>query len=152
MKRPHKKIIASLIGVLGVGYCAYRSLGPGSLNTPQEMFQHVIRNPIPPSVKNLQGIGDTWQGYSLYLRFTASDADIDSLVAGGYRPVAWEKIAFRFALPTGYDRFKPSWDPDAIATKECYEADGMLNSWGNGFHYLAIDRRTGTVYFYGLAG
>lgn len=32
---------------------------PSSANTPQEMFRHTIRDPIPASVENLQGVGDT---------------------------------------------------------------------------------------------
>ena len=120
-------------------------------NTPKEMFQYTIRNPIPASVKNLQGVGDTWQGYSLYLRFNASDADIDSLIAQGFKPATWQSIASRFKLPAGYDRFTPKWNPASIAAKQCYKLDNVQNGWTHsGAHYLVIDRSTGTVYFYGV--
>jgi len=126
------------------------SSGPSSANTPQEMFQYVILNPIPASVANLQGVGDTWQGYSLYLRFNASEADIDALIAQGYKPTTWQSISDWFALPPGYDRFKPAWNPGAIPTKECYEME-VQNPWTHeGTHYLVIDRSSGTVYFYGI--
>ena len=46
----------------------------------QQMFQYVVLNPIPASVTKLEGVGDTWQVYSLYLGFTASKTDIDALI------------------------------------------------------------------------
>ena len=115
------------------------------------MFQHVIQKPIPASVANLQGVGDTWQGYSLYLRFNASKADIDAVIAQGFKPATWQSISFRFNLPSGYDRFTPAWGPGSIPTKECYELSNLKNGWTHsGTHYLVIDRSTGTVYFYGI--
>ena len=125
--------------------------GPSSANTPQEMFQYVIQNPIPSSVTNLQGVGDTWQGYSLYLRFNASDADIDAVIGQGFKPATWQSVSRRFKLPPEYDRFRPAWKPEAISTKECYELSDVSNTWtGSGTHYLVIDRSAGTVYFYGV--
>ena len=125
--------------------------GPSSANTPQEMFQYVIQNPIPSSVTNLQGVGDTWQGYSLYLRFNASDADIDAVIGQGFKPATWQSVSRRFKLPPEYDRFRPAWKPEAISTKEFYELSDVSNTWtGSGTHYLLIDRSAGTVYFYGV--
>lgn len=115
------------------------------------MFQYIIRNPIPPSVSQLQAAGDTWQGYSIYLRFNASKADIDAVIAQGFKPATWASISYRFKLPESWDRFKPSWNPGAIATKECYEMDNVSNGWtAQGAHYLVIDRGSGTVYFHGI--
>ncbi len=115
------------------------------------MFQHVVENPIPASVKNLQGVGDTWQGYRLYLRFNASKADIDAIIAQGFTPTTWTSISNQFDLPDGYDRFTPDWDPASIATKECYEYRGATNGWTHdGTHYLVIERASGIVYFQGL--
>lgn len=125
--------------------------GPSSSNTPEEMFQYTIQNPIPASITNLQGVGDTWQGYCLYLRFNASKADIDAVIAQGFKPAKWADISHRFALPPGYDRFTPDWDPASLSKKECYELSSVKNGWtGSGTHYLVIDRSTGTVYFYGV--
>ena len=127
-------------------------INPISPNTPQEMFQHTIQNPIPASVTNLQGIGGTWQGYSLYLRFNASKADIDTVIAQGFKPATWASISYRFNLPASYDRFTPDWDPASIGTKECYELSDVKNGWTHsGTHYLVIDHSTGTVYFYGIS-
>jgi hypothetical protein len=141
--------IGLLLGALLIAGCD--KAGPGSANTPQEMFQGVIKDPVPSSVTNLQGVGDTWQGYSLYLRFTASDEDIDTIVEQGFKPVAWKDIADRFTLPSGYDRFVPRWDPSGVSNKECYELPEVQNGWTDfGAHWLVIDRSSGTVYFRGL--
>ena len=127
------------------------SSGPSSANTPKEMFAYVIQKPIPSSVVNLQGVGDTWQGYSLYLRFNTSKADIDALIGQGFKTTSWQSISYRFKLPPGYGRFKPSWNPGSISTKECYEMSGVKNNWTHsGTHYLVIDQAGGTVYFYGV--
>lgn len=139
-----------LLACVGLAGCS-SGRRPSSTNTPQQMFQNTILNPIPPSVTNLQGVGDTWQGYSLYLRFNASNADIDAILAEGFKPATWTAISYRFALPAGYDRFTPDWNPTSISTKECYQLDGVKNGWTSlGNHYLVIERRTGTVYFYGV--
>ena len=124
---------------------------PTSASTPQTMFQYTIQNTIPTSVTKLQGVGYTWQGYSLYLRFNASKTDIDALIAQGFQPATWASISYRFNLPTAHDRFTPEWNPASISTKECYELSDVKNGWThNGTHYLVIDRSTGTVYFYGI--
>ncbi len=147
MKKSHF-LLLFFLGLLLTG-CGHR--GPTSGNTPQEMFEYTIQKPIPASVTNLQGVGDTWQGYNLYIRFQASDADIDALIALGFEPDTWQSISNRFDIPNGYDSFKPGWSPASIAIKECYSFDDVSNSWtGSGSHYLVIDRSTGTVYFYGI--
>jgi hypothetical protein len=125
--------------------------GPTSSNTPQEMFRYTIRDPIPASVRHLEGVGDTWQGYSIYLRFQTSQSDIDALIASGYQPIKCPAIADRFVLPKGYNRFKPSWNPNLSSSNRCYEANAIKNKWtGSGSHYLVVDPKSGTVYFFGI--
>lgn len=127
-----------------------RGGGPTSANTPQEMFRYTIEDPIPPGITNLQGVGDTWQGYNLFLRFGASDADIDAIIAKGYEPTTWAEVSEHFEMPESYNLFTPRWAPDSIVSKECHELVGVSNSWtGHGWHYLVIDRDSGTVYFHG---
>ena len=124
---------------------------PTSGNTPQEMFRYTIHDPIPSSIRNLEGVGDTWQGYSIYLRFQASRADIGLLIAFGYKPVKCSAIADLFALPKGYNHFKPSWQPNVLSDKQCYQVNNVKNSWTHsGSHYLAIEQKSGTVYFRGI--
>jgi len=128
-----------------------KSSGPTSGNTPEQMFEHIIQAPLPPSVTNLQGFGDTWQGYSIFLRFHASPEFIATFLASGWRPTEWQRIEERFRLPSpSYDRFTPPWTPNAITPKECYEGQ-FPNSWGTGTHYLLLDRASGILYFYGIA-
>lgn len=124
--------------------------GPTSTNTPREIFEAVLMSPVVGGVSDLQGVGDTWQGYSLYLRFSATDVCIDSLIATGYREVYWSDIEDEFDLPPGYDRFDPPWAPGSIYDKDCY-IDEVENSWtSSGTHWLVVDRENGTVYFRGL--
>jgi hypothetical protein len=124
---------------------------PTSANTPQQMFKQVIRNPIPASVTNLQAVGDTWQGYFLFIRFQASKADINSLIQTEYQSVNCSEILDRFVLPDGYDRFNPAWNPKSSKNQQCYEANAVENQWTDqGMHYLLIDRSSGTVYFHGI--
>lgn len=126
--------------------------GPTSANTPEEMFAAVLQKPIPDSVTQLQGVGDTWQGYQLFLRFQAADADIKSLLQSGYEVVDCDAIAPQFRLPDqSYDRFDPPWQPPAISTQECWTANEVSNSWtGSGTHYLIIDRQNKLIYFSGI--
>lgn len=124
--------------------------GPSSTNTPREMFEALLMSPVYGSVSGLQGTGDTWQGYSIYLRFEADGDCVDSLIATGYREVYWSDIEDEFDLPPGYDVFEPDWAPGAIYDKDCY-VDEVENSWTHsGTHWLVVDRETGTVYFRGL--
>lgn len=82
------------------------------------MFAAVLQKPIPASVTQLQGVGDTWQGYQLFLRFQAADADIKSLLQLGYEVVDCDEIAYDFRLPDqSYDRFKPPWQPKTMLPK-----------------------------------
>ena len=144
------RILAMSLVCLAIMGCRSSS-GPGSANTPQQMFQHVVLDPIPASVVNLQGAGDTWQGYRLYLRFNASMADIDAIIAQGFKPATWQSISYEFTLPADYDRFNPTWNPGTISAKECYEMQNVNNGWTHqGTHYLVIDRGSGTVYFFGI--
>ena len=116
-----------------------------------DSFRSLLADPIPASVTNLQGKGDAWQGYSVYLRFNASKTDIDALITQRFKPATWASISSRFNLPAGANQFTPGWDPASISTKECYELSDVKNGWTHsGTHYLVIDRSTGTVYFYGI--
>lgn len=127
-------------------------VGPSSGNTPEEMFEAVLQKPIPASVTQLQGVGDTWQGYQLFLRFRAAETEIESLIQTGYEAVDCAAISLKFRLPDQtYHRFDPPWRPQNVATKECYAANEVTNSWtGSGTHHLIIDRQQKLVYFTGI--
>jgi hypothetical protein len=151
LKRLFAGLSLFVIPVLAQG-CGWPD-GPTAGNTPREMFEGLIESPVPEDVREIEGVGDLWQSYNIWLRFKASDAFIESLLAQGYVRVAWEQVAGHMRLPdqSGYHRFRPSWNPEAIEGKECF-AGYIRCRWSgqhSGEHFLVIDRRTGTVYFFG---
>lgn len=124
--------------------------GPTTANTPRELFEHLVISPMPAGISDLQGTGDTWQGYSVWLRFRAADEAIESILSTGYVPADLQECSGEFDLPEGYDRFDPDWDAGPAGHLECYTAPAS-NSWTHdGRHWLLIDRESGTVWFRGL--
>ena len=126
--------------------------GPSSGNTAEEMFREVITRPIPSDVSDLQGVGDTWQGYQLFLRFHATDAFIPQLLTG-YDVVACDEVLERFTLPNEqYDQFIPGWSPTDVVQPECYQTtEPVQNEWTHaGEHVLMLDRQNGMIYFVGI--
>lgn len=123
-----------------------------SANTPQEMFEYVIAKPIPSSIKGLEGGGYTWQGYSIFLRFTADASFIEMLLNKKYSRKNWDQVKSRFDLPSELKRrFSSPWNPAALNNKQCFEKEYVSNDWtGGGTHYFVVDENTYTVYFYGM--
>lgn len=111
------------------------------------MFEHLIESPVPSSVSNLQGVGDTWQGYAIWLRFTAAPAFANSLQAKGFSPVPCNDIETVFELPADYNVFNPPWNP---TMDQCFGGN-IMNDWGNGYHAIGINTVSQTVHFYGVA-
>ncbi|WP_299492058.1 hypothetical protein [Acaryochloris sp. IP29b_bin.137] len=126
--------------------------GPTSANTPEKMFTEVLQKPIPDSITQLQGVGDTWQGYQVFLRFQAAKADIQSILQSGYKSVDCDAISSDFRLPDpSYDRFDPPWQPQAISSNQCWTANSVSNPWtGSGTHHVLIDQQAKWIYFAGL--
>jgi hypothetical protein len=120
-----------------------------SANTPQEMFECIIEDPIPSYVANLEGGGYTWQGYAIWLRFNASDRFIDKLRQQGYEVVDWEAISHQFEIASEIENRFSSWDPGEIKDKICFQKD-VSNSWTHvGTHYFVYDRENKVIYFSG---
>lgn len=138
-----RALAATVLGALALG-CP--STGPTSANSPSQMFEALIEKPVPAEVTRLEGVGDTWQGYSIFLRFEGSPELIARLTAG-LEPVACDSIDSRFTLPQGYDRFEGGWAPP-LDSATCYELDAK-NDWTHqGQHWLAIEGSV--VYFAGI--
>lgn len=125
---------------------------PGSDYSPEKVFQHIIKYPLPDSISLLQGDAQTWQGYDAWLRFKASSQDIDFLISSGFIPVEWQEISTEFKLTSDFkDKFKPAWKPKSLKNKKCYINKAVKNDWTHfGTHYLVVDRDSGIVYFYGI--
>ena len=70
---------------------------------PEMIFRTLVIDPIPASVRDIEGDALTWQGYQACLKFTANDADIDAIIARGFSRASWEAISARFALPPGLE-------------------------------------------------
>lgn len=136
---------AAILSLVLLAGCTM-AYGPSSGNTAEEMFQYLIENPVPAAVTNLQGVGDTWQGYQIWLRFNATPAYIASLTKQ-FTAVDCSYVGPDLELPEGYDRFTPTWNP---TFDRCYVGE-VPNTWGNGHHEIAVDTKTGTVYFVGGA-
>jgi hypothetical protein len=117
------------------------------------MFAGLIQNPVPEDVDHIEGVGDLWQGYNIWLRFHASKRFINTLISKGYHRTSWKEIARHFELPKdrAYHLFTPAWSPNLIPNKKCFQ--GLIRCpWSQqhqGHHFLVIDESTGTIYFYG---
>ena len=61
--------------------CGSELLIESGTTKPHRAYQSTISNQIPAGISNLQGGAETWQGYRVSLRFNASNAIIDDLIA-----------------------------------------------------------------------
>lgn len=136
-----------LCGCLGCSDCTGRG---SSANTAKEMFEAIVDSPMPADVTELDGGGDTWQGYRIFLVFRASDAFIDRLLSKGYEPVSCSRIQKRLVLPDDLSSLAPKWSATTVKDAKCYEGESR-NKWGTGLHSIVVDVQTGTVYLMGIA-
>ena len=145
-----QRLLLAIFITLTFSACTER--GPTSTNTQEEMFAAVIANPIPPEVTELQGVGDTWQGYQLFLRFTAPEATRMQLFEA-YTPVPCDEVMPRLALPEpAYDKFAPVWTPQTVVDPACATAV-VSNEWTYiGTHTILIEAATNEFYFEGIGG
>lgn len=110
----------------------------------------VFAQAIPDNVTDLQGVGDTDQGYSIFLCFQTGVAAAPYLKED-YQEVGCESVHQYLELPAGYDRFSPAWSPKTVELAVCYQSVGPIsNSWTqNGQHFFLVDARTLVAYFHG---
>ncbi len=129
-----------------------RSFDVQSGNTPVEMFEYVLASPVPTDVVDLQGGGDTWQGYNLWLRFRASENTIQQLLTHEYEPVECTQVLPYLELKHTEIRFQPPWQFESIKDPQCHwTTDIITNTWTHaGQHYLLIDMDMQEVYFRGI--
>lgn len=130
---------------------AFFSHGPSSANTSEEMFTALIGHLTSMEVKDLQGTGDTWQGYDIWLRFTSTDSNfINRLIQEGYQEIPCDSA--NFSLPNrNYDIFKnPTWGDLKTDEGKCFFKNKIKNAWTHfGSHYFYMSPQNNLVYFHG---
>jgi len=155
-------LICLALLLFGGGYLFLKSIvrdiaiEPGSGYDPKLVFEKTLCRPIPSSVQNLQGDAFTWQGYSAYLRFNASDSDINLLLKQGFEKIPMSNVDSLISLYFQHPNiskifFSPPWNPEIIKVKECYGMDNISNDWTNSASkWLIIDRSKNEIYFVGF--
>ena len=114
--------------------------------TPEMLFRTVLMDPIPSGVRDIQGCGFTWLGYAVYLRFAATDAGLDAIIA----QASWQEVSAALVLPAECESLKDTWVPETVADKDCYRIEAAKNAWTHdGISYLVADRSTSTAHFSG---
>lgn len=75
-----------------------------------------------PVAGELQGIGDTWQGYNCFFRFRFEAGTFGSyLVKNGFHKADFTSVEYRFKLPLGMRKhFTPPWQPTLQPKSEIY--------------------------------
>lgn len=145
-------VAVAVVGAAGVWLYRWLS-GPICGNTPHELFEGILVRPVPDGITDIQGVGDTWQSHTVWLRFRVTDTALAALLSEGFVPTVWPPVATHFRLPPCYDRFTPTWSPESVVVKECYSS-GRASGWSRvgGSTYLLIDRAAGIVYVHAFGG
>ena len=117
--------------------------------TAAEVFESAFGEAVPPTVTDLQGAGEAWLDYTLYLRFRAEAVELSTILGkggyGGWTPISWEEIGEKIAIqPAHQKHFRPPWAPASLSMKECYHRGSSLDD-----QYLVFERSSGICYFYG---
>lgn len=118
---------------------------------PSHVFKSSFGFAAPADVKELQGrrfiLGD---GGDAYLRFRASAATVDRIVAGRFVEVVGSetKCDQFFAA----DELSPDWQPPGGKSVRCFRAlsreDGFGSGFGSNSASLLYDPQSGTAYFH----
>ena len=103
---------------------------------------------VPDTVKDLQADGAVWQDFTICCRFTAPQEVIDTILAKGYSPTEWEKIASDMSQNPYVDDFSPPWKPADLEQKECYIKQ-VEQEHSTDILLLVFDRQLGVVYAVG---
>ncbi len=130
--------------VIGLTLLCAGCEAPSAGNSPQEMFENLVERPVPSEVTNVQGVGDSVQDHSIWLRFNAPESYVKKLVESGYNSVECGPHLDAFTLPEGYDIFTPAWD---ALPHECYQGF-TAGDWGYSYNMLGFDAENEQIYFY----
>lgn len=144
-------VIAGGLAGCGVSRETVAGSGPTTANTPEELFQGVVRSPVPAGVTDIQATGDTWQGHQLFVRFAAAPGFLGPWLASEFDAAPCDAVLDRLVLPNRtYDTFTPGWSPRTIPAPACYTSrSGIAPAWG-GDRVVLVDTSSGTVYLYAI--
>jgi hypothetical protein len=141
--------ISLIAGFFILSSCVWTSMavreysGPMLREKPEDLFRLLIEDPIPQSVKYLQAAGDSWEGFSVYMRFEASDLFIEDYTSAKFEAVQCYLIDSKMALHSHeYDIFVPSWAPNKVLHPRCYQSRGEVGVKWIGMQYLVVDYYT----------
>ncbi len=100
---------------------------------------------------DLKGDGDTWQGHSIYLRFSGDKSVV--LDTSNYQKVPCNKLQSGFwKLDEGYKEAMPWWTPESVNKAKCFESHTTQNRWTNQGHSSVLtDINSDIIYFYEIA-
>jgi hypothetical protein len=108
---------------------------PNYSTTPNELFKGVLFDPVPVSVRHLEGYGELSQGHTIYLKFEASQNFIfnELLKLHDYKKADCKDANMKDLIPQGdYSKSLGFWDVEQVKllpTVKCYTASGYKNHW-----------------------
>ena len=115
----------------------------------EEIFRHLIADPIPIEISDLQGGGDQWQGHWVHLRFRAPARIIKAILAKRFVPCPYDRVQREMTdLHDTANLFDPPWQVDPERTT-FYKEDPVSNDWThNGVNIIGVDGEV--VFFFGF--
>lgn len=106
-----RTIFPIAIAVLGLASCDLRESRRSAF-----VVEHCLKTAIGselPHIRDLEGMGDTWEGFNCFFRFNYTNPDIRSILLNkGFEKADFTSTEYRFNLPvTMQKHFTPAWKP-----------------------------------------
>lgn len=145
----------AIVILLLLTHCGRIDIDTTTNQSPQQLFERLIRKPLPQNINSLQGSGWVFQGYDIYLRFKTDRAVIQELVRN-YKEIDCKNVSLSRLItirnhPKVERAFDPPWNPLSESMISCYQLQKVRNSWTHdGVHYFLINYLTAEVYFIGV--
>lgn len=108
-----QKIIATLIIIFSFASCDLRKARLKDFDKDY-WIQIALGTPLSLDISELQGIGDTWQGFGCYFRFKMKPENLQNyLIANGYEEKNVADYKQNFAIGSLFEEyFSPKWNPN----------------------------------------
>ena len=143
--------IALLLAIfIGAVIMSFDSRRRGTDIPVGQLFEALVARPVPAEVRDLQGGGTTWQGYSIYLRFRAPSLEAAGFQSPPFESADCERVARGMLLPESLDSpFAPAWAPSVETDAQCLQLHELTNEWTHlGTHRVLFSG--GWVHFAGF--